>query len=439
MEKTNLESFKAVDTTSSKAIEKQFSTIDLKVLKDQQQLILEPLPSKLAFTPYTKTVDVHRKVYKEKGKALLREGKVGCILVAGGQGTRLGFPGPKGCCPVTAVKQKTLFHYFADRVKAASLQAEHPLKMAIMTSPKNHAATLAHFLVNDLFNLDPNQIGFFQQSQLPVLNEAGELFLETPDKIAFAPDGNGSCIQAFYQSPLAKEWQDAGIHYITFILVDNPLADPFDPYLIGAHASAGVDVTLKCTKREDPEEALGLVVDVEGKPLVVEYSEISESDRHAKDDTGALLYSIANISLFCFSSSFLENAAKEKMPLHKAFKKSSYVASSGDVVSSTEPCVWKFEKFIFDILTFANTAQVSVYPREYCFAPVKDKTGKNSLANATEMLSSFERKLIESITGKTAPAVCLEIDPQFYYPTQALKSHWKGREIPEIPYVESLI
>lgn len=439
MEKTNLESFKAVDKTASKAIEKQFSTIDLDVLKEQQLLLQEPPASKLTFSPYTKTVDVHRKVFKEKGKALIREGKVGCILVAGGQGTRLGFSGPKGCCPVTAVKQKTLFHYFSERVKAASQQAGIPLKMAVMTSPKNHAATLAHFLVNDQFGLLPEQVGFFQQTQLPILNQAGELFLESPDKIAFAPDGNGSCIQAFYKSPLAKLWKDEGIHYITFILIDNPLADPFDPYLIGAHATSGVDVTLKCMKREDPEEKLGVIVEMAGKPQVVEYTEISEKDRVAKDDSGDLLYSIANISLFCFSSSFLENAAKEKMPLHKAFKKSDYVSESGEIVHPSEPCVWKFEKFIFDILAFANSAQVAVYPREYCFAPVKDKTGKNSLANATLMVSKYERKLIESITGKSAPAVCLEIDPQFYYPTQDLKSEWKGREIPETPYIESRI
>ena len=439
MEKTNLESFKTVDITASKAIEKQFSTINQEVLKEQQRLILKPFVSHRTFKPYTRTVDVHRKVYKEKGKALLREGKVGCILVAGGQGTRLGFSGPKGCCPVTAVKQKTLFRYFSERVKAASLQAEFPLKMAVMTSPKNHAATLAHFLVNDQFGLLPGQLGFFQQTELPILTQSGELFLESQDKIAFAPDGNGSCIQAFYKSPLAQQWKDEGIHYITFILIDNPLADPFDPYLIGTHATAGVDVTLKCMKREDPEEKLGTIVEIDGKPEVVEYSEISREDQIAKDANGDLLYSIANISLFCFSSSFLENAAKKEMPLHKAFKKSDYVSTSGEVVHATLPCVWKFEKFIFDILAFANTTQVAVYPREYCFAPVKDKSGKNSLENATKTLSLYERKLIESITGKTAPAACLEIDPQFYYPTQNLKSQWKGRDIPESPYVESLI
>lgn len=439
MEKTNLESFKVVDKTANKAIEKQFSSIDLDVLKEQQRLILESLASPHTFSPYTRTVDVHRKVYKEKGKALLREGKVGCILVAGGQGTRLGFSGPKGCCPITAVKQKTLFQYFSERVKAASLQADFPLKMAVMTSPKNHAATLAHFLVNDQFGLLPEQVGFFKQTELPVLNQAGELFLESPAQIAFAPDGNGSCIQAFYQSPLAEQWKKEGIHYITFILIDNPLADPFDPYLIGAHATAGVDVTLKCMKREDPEEKLGSIVEMDGKPQVVEYTEISKRDQMAKNDAGDLLYSIANISLFCFSSSFLENMAKKAMPLHKAFKKSDYVSASGEIIHPSKPCVWKFEKFIFDVLAFANTSQVAVYPREYCFAPVKDKSGKNSLENATQMLSRYERKLIESITGKTAPEVCLEIDPQFYYPTQGLKSQWKGREIPETPYVESII
>ncbi len=434
MEKTSLESFKVVDKTASKALEKQFSTIDFEILKDQQKLITELQPSIPPFKPYLNTIDIHRKVFKEKGKALIREGKVGCILVAGGEGTRLGFSGPKGCCPVTAVKKRTLFNYFADRIKAASVQAERPLKIAIMTSQKNHAATMAHFLVNDQFGLLPEQLGFFQQGKLPALTQTGELFFEAEDKIAFAPDGNGSCIEAFYQSPLAKQWKEEGVLYITFILIDNPLADPFDPYLIGAHATAGVDVTLKCLKREDPDEKLGIVVDIAGKPQVVEYTEISKQDQTVKDDSGALLYSIANISLFCFSTSFLDKVVNEKMPLHKAFKKTSYVSSSGELVKSEVPCIWKFEKFIFDILAFANTAQVSVTPREYCFAPIKDLAG---IQNAAEMLSKYERKLIESITGKSAPAECLEIDPQFYYPTQELKSLWKDREIPKTPYVES--
>lgn len=394
----------------TKKVEKK---INLEIFKEQQRLINENPSFCDSVNPVQKVVDPYQECFEKRGKELICDGKVACILVAGGQGTRLGFEGPKGCYPLTIVKEKTLFQIFAEKLHAASLQAGRPLKMAIMTSTENHSLVQAHFMVHNYFGCSPKQIGFFKQGELPFLDASGEL-LKEGDKVVFGPDGNGSSIAAFFASPLAKEWEQEGVSFVTYILVDNPMAEPFDPYLVGAHACNAVEATIKCTLREDLEEHLGLVVEIEGKPAVIEYMEAP------KEIWNLQAYSISNISLFCFSFSFLQEASKQELPLHKAFKKGA----------------WKFERFIFDILKFAHSAQVVVYPRKDCFAPVKNKTGNNSPETAKRVLSFRDREVIEAITGKVAPPSCLEIDPQFYYPTEHLLSKWKGKEIPNIPYVE---
>lgn len=408
--------------------------VDLKLLKELQALLHEEALAAPPFKPLTNLINVQQAVYRSRGEELLSDGRVGCIVVAGGQGTRLGVEGPKGCFPIMPATFNTLFGALAEKVRAASIRYGQPLKIAIMTSAQNHAATLAHFIVNGNFGLLPEQVAFFRQGQLPLLTSDGHLFLEAPGKIAFGPDGNGSCIHEFYQSTIVKEWEAFGIHFASFILIDNPLCDPFDPYLIGAHATAGVEVTLKCIERTNQSESLGLVVERKGKPSVIEYTEAPKDAWIERNEAGDLAYSIGNISLFCFSLSFMRNASEKKMPLHKAFKKTNYVATSGEVIVAKEPCIWKFERFIFDILAFSKTAQVAIYPRGDCFEPIKDK---RSIEKAKNALIEFDRKAIETITGKKAPIGCLEIDAQFHYPTMELYAKWKGREIPDTPYVES--
>lgn len=304
------------------------------LLKQLQKILHESVPPS-SYEPWTEIVDVHQEIYKKKGEELLKEGKVGTILLAGGQGTRLGFSGPKGCLPITP--EKTLFQYFADQVK------DH-LKMAIMTSKDNHEATLTHFRQ---LGLKSDQISFFQQGELPFLTLEGQPLLTASGKVAFGPDGNGAAVRDFFKSPIASQWEKEGIVYVTLILIDNPLADPFDPYLIGAHALSGAEITLKCIMR-NPEEKLGLVVKRNGKPHVIEYSEAPEElwKNHF----------LSNISLFCFSMSFLKKVANEPLPLHKALKNG----------------VWKFEHFIFDLLDYSDATQVALYSREETFAPIKE-------------------------------------------------------------------
>lgn len=374
------------------------------------------------FRPFQNIHDIASfKGAENVGKKALEKGKVGCLLVAGGQGTRLGFNGLKGCFPFTPATNQTLFQYFAEKVKAASARYGHPLRMAVMTSKENHDATVRYFTSNHFFGCSPSQFSFFPQGELPMLLDDG-----TP--IGMGPDGNGACIEALFDSRVGETWIKEGIEYATFILVDNPLADPFDAALIGAHIQNGAEASIKCIKRVNLDEKLGiLVADSENPtiPRVLEYTEVPKLDWEKRDPEENFVFEAGNISLFCFSMPFLKRVSLEELPLHPALKKVGTVFA------------WKFEKFIFDILPFSHSTQALLYPREMTFSPIKNKEGDHSLENAQKALSFKDRKVLEEITGTPIPSSVLEIAPSFHYPDQELLAKWKGREVPDSPYIAS--
>lgn len=331
----------------------QIELLDLPTLQLQQQLVNVPvnIPThKLtAFDEYSNSGNERD---QQRGIDLIGMGQVGCLVVAGGQGTRLRIDGPKGICPVSPVKKKTLFQLIAEKTLAAGKRAGRQLPLAIMTSPANHEATVAFFQENNLFGLTHRQLTFFQQGMLPLLDTHGNLFLDSHESFSEGPDGNGSALQQFYKQGLWDRWHYSGVRFVNFILVDNALADPFDAELIGYLDRLQSDVAVKATTRRNAEEKVGVLAKEGNKTVVVEYSELNEQDRTATDDQGNLRFPIANISLFAFTMDFIRSvaSAQKPMPLHKAFKAVKHLDNAGRIVKAQEPMSWKFEKFIFDVL-----------------------------------------------------------------------------------------
>lgn len=298
----------------------------------------------------------------ELGNDLLAKGVMGAILLAGGMGTRLGFPHPKGMFPI--LPGVSLFEIFAKKTAEASLKAGRALYLAIMTSQENDEETQAFFRTHHFFGLDEDQLFFFKQSSLPMEDDAGHpLGVE-------AADGNGAVFECFVKSGFAQKWKKAGVRVVNIILVDNVLAEPFDANLLGFHASHQVEVSVKCAARDGAEEKVGLLVEEEGRVEVVEYSEVGDEEKYAQLSDGRWKYSWANLSLFCMEMTFMESLAKKEFPLHRAQKSLSKEAGS--------PKGWKKEKFIFDLLKFAKKVGVIAYSRESCFAPLKNREGRDS-------------------------------------------------------------
>jgi UDP-N-acetylglucosamine/UDP-N-acetylgalactosamine diphosphorylase len=343
---------------------------------------------------------------------------VGCLLVAGGQGSRLSFEGPKGTFPVSLIQHKSLFQLFAERTLAAGKQVERVLTLAIMTSPQNHEETVQFFDDHARFGLTQDQLFFFKQEELPFLNDQGHLMLNA-SKIAKGPDGNGSALTHFITSGIGRIWQQQGIEYINFILVDNPLADPFDAELIGFHARNHCDITVKCIAKENPDEQVGVLVKTPNGTRIVEYSEMNISDREARNNDGSLQYQCANISLFCFSLSFINTAMKSaSLPWHLAYK----------AIHPNGPKGWKFETFIFDWMAYTQKIKALLYPRAQCFAPLKNISGKDSLADVQQALLHYDREILQTLCGQPVSTSPIELHPQFYYPTEKLVNTWKQKD-----------
>lgn len=345
-----------------------------------------------------------------KGWTALERGEAACLLVAGGQGSRLGFEAPKGCYPLSVVRRKSLFQLFCERCLAASNAAGVALRLAIMCGPKDLQQLSDYFEKHRYFNLDRDQVTLFAQSTLPVLNEQGQA-------VAEAPSGNGWALKHLYESDAWESWQEAGVKSVVYCHIDNPLLDPFDVELIGYHLKEGADVTIKSVLREDPQESVGILIPTNGSWRVIEYSEVDAQLRQDRDSQGKLRYPYANISAFCFASDFIENTsvgAAIDMPVHRAAKRIPGLEARGQL--------WKQERFIFDLLPFAQRCKVFTCDRSRCFAPLKSANGPGSPEQVREAMQHEDARVFQELTGQLAPSP-LELDPGFYYVRnkQALK------------------
>ncbi len=329
------------------------------------------------------------------GRKLISEGKVGCIVLAGGDGSRLGWSGPKGTFPLSLVKQKNLFQILSERVDAASKHFCQELKVAVMTSPHNELVT------QDAL---PKHFHFFSQNLVPLLDMEENVLDEA------RPNGNGEVLKCFYESGLFAEWKNAGITLVQVILVDNPLAEPFDPNQVGAHARLDAEVSVKAVKKNSPNENVGVIGKKEGKLCIVEYSESPPKD-----------WNLANTSLFCFSMDFIEKVKDVELPLHVVKK-----------FLQSRP-VLKRETFIFDLLRYASKAEVILYPRHETFAPLKNRDDVGPVQRA---LLERDKSAFLQLTGTKPEDGIFELDASFHYPTEAIKQKWQGCELPKNSYIE---
>lgn len=344
------------------------------------------------------------------GKYLLSKGKVGAVVLAGGQGTRLGLDGPKGTFPISPIKKKSLFQILCEKTFACGKQVRHDLQIAFMTSDENHEQTVSFFKEYAFFGLKETQVHFFQQTNLPLTDEEGNPIMKEDGSTLQAADGNGSFFWQFTKSGLYNNWQTLGIEYVTCMVVDNPLIDPFDAEVIGITALHKNSATIQAVEKRDPDENVGLIVEKDKKLAVIEYSEMDASHKNARNANEELMYRVANISFFCFSMIFIQRVAAQKIslfPLHKAKKKSPQLGKY----------VIKSEYFIFDMLRVSKKTEVILYPRWQRFAPLKNKEGEDSIETVQKAYLAYDKALFEArshspLSGDTP----LELPMEAHYP-----------------------
>lgn len=339
----------------------------------------------------------------EESGEVIRQGKCAAIVLAGGVGSRLGFPLPKGCFPITPLYNKTLYCRLAERVKAASALYGLPLQMAFMTSPQTTEKTIAHFKEHDFFGLRSSQISFFEQPDLPLHDFSDQPLRDEKGEVVWGPSGNGELFASFVNSGLCRKWKEMGIEMVSLLPVDNPLADPFDAAFFAFHQHNGNEISLKAGLRLSREEKVGVVVENRGYYAIKEYSELGSEDSVERHPYG-------NFGLYCFSLSFMERMSGMPLPLHRATKKDHY----------------KYERFIFDVLPLTKKCAVYICDRKECFAPLKNSSGEDSIASVQAALQEADRACYLRVTGKELPAGPCEIDLAFYYPTKEWKERFRN-------------
>ncbi len=315
------------------------------------------------------------------GRALLSDGKVAAFTVAGGQGTRLGVDGPKGCVPVTPVGGITLFELFAQMVLAARKKYASDIAWYIMTSPDNHAETVAFFETHDFFGLARGDVMFFSQGTLPAFDRTGKLLLSEKHRLALAPDGHGGSLKALVNSGALADMQRRGVEVISYFQVDNPLVRPFDALFLGLHAVAKSEMSTKITPKASDLERVGNLCLADGKVSMIEYLELPEALAHAKNDDGTRRFDAANLAVHLMDVAMVERivGTSFELPFRRAEKAVAFVDERGETVTPDAPNAVKLEAFVFDALPLAQHAMLLEVDRREEFSPVKNASGADSL------------------------------------------------------------
>ena len=358
------------------------------------------------------------------GREALEAGRVGALVVAGGQGSRLGFDGPKGAYPIGAVSDATLFQLHAERLLAASRRHGRQPPRYLMTSATNHQATLDLFAEHRRFGLPEQSVLIFQQGMAPAVDTDGKLLMSAPDQLVMAPNGNGGTFAALRDGGAFDHMATHGVDVLAYIHVDNPLAPTCDPLFVGHHLLRGSQFSCKAIPKTGPDEKVGSFARVDGQLCIVEYTELSQELAEATGEDGKLLYGMSNPGLYLWSLSFAEaQAARADLPFHRAFKKIKHLDPNGDLVRPETPCGYKFEAFAMDTLADAGQTMLMVLPdRDTEFAPVKNASGVDSPDSARTLMTELYAQWIQQAGGTIQDAgAAIEISPLYAQDAEELR------------------
>jgi len=394
------------------------------LVKKQAPLVvpqrIDPAP---AYPPEPTTSQQRQKYEDAKTLAenLISAGKVAAFVVAGGQGTRLGFAGPKGNLPISPVKNKTLFQIFAETIAATADKYSAQLAWYIMTSELNYAETVKIFEANNYFGLEQHNVFIFRQGVLPNFSIDGKILLAEKDRIATSPNGHGGSLKALYTSKAIEDMKQRGIEYISYFQVDNPLVNIFDPLFIGLHAIDNAQMSSKAVQKTHPTEKVGNFCLIDSKVQVIEYSDLPDEQAERINQAGPLVFNLGSIAIHIINTSFVEklNAEGFALPLHRAVKKIEYIDDKGLPVKPAEPNGVKLETFVFDALPLAEKSIILQTVRGEEFAPVKSATGPTSPDSVRQMMAERAAVWLESAglavprNPAGQPGATIEIAPAF--------------------------
>lgn len=377
-------------------LENQILKIDFHQLTELYENAKKPVEikenkiEKIDYIDKQKMNIIQREELADLGGSIVSSGKYAVVTMAGGQGSRLEHPGPKGTFRLDVYgKGKYLFEILVDNLKEANKRYQTTIPWYIMTSKENHDETYQFLEKNNYFGYDKNYVTLFVQGELPLVSLDGKLLIGKNKLVKLASDGNGGTFASLRLSGALADMKERGIEWVFIGSVDNVLLKMVDTVLLGFAIDKGVQIASKSIVKADPHEKVGVFCKMNGHPKVIEYSELPEKMAEEIDDDGELRYGESHVMCNLFTIDAIEEISKQPLIYHSAIKKNSYLDENGKEVVPTEKNCYKFEAFIFDAFTFFDDIAILRGKREEDFAPVKNKEGVDSPKTAKELYEKY--------------------------------------------------
>lgn len=444
-----LQNWDRLNASQRAALVNQLSRIDLEEISrlyaSRDKPTAVPGADRLAPIPMESAADVDEAT-RQMGRDAIARGELAVLLVAGGQGTRLGSNKPKGMYPIGPVSNKSLFQIHAEKVYALGRRHGRPVPFLIMTSSATHEETTSYFEEQRFFGLQSEDVHFFQQGTMPAVDlQSGRLLLDQPGVLFSSPNGHGGTLAALADTGLLKEMIRRGVRHVFYFQVDNPLVQIGDPAFLGRHIAMHSEVSSKAIGKAHAKEKMGVLALIDGRCGIVEYSDLPDELAHATDANGKLRFRAGSPAIHLFDVGFLRRITEGgcKLPFHIARKKVPHVLPSGEAVNPTAENALKFEMFIFDALPMSDRWLVMESLRSEEFAPVKNAEGADSPATARQAISNLAGAWLER-AGVRVPrddagdvTVPLEVSPQFAFDADELATRrLPGRAVTSATYLE---
>lgn len=364
--------------------------------------------------PDNEGLKAYYSVAENTGRQLIAQGKVACITVAGGQGTRLGFDGPKGTYPIGPVSGKSLFEYFAEGIARNQQKFNARIPWYIMTSSTNNEQTVEFFEQHNYFGLDRKQIFFFVQGTMPAIGYDGKILLADKANIALSPDGHGGTLWAMRKSGALDKMKEDGTEFLSYFQVDNPLVHVVDPLFIGLHALEKSQMSAIMLPKTGPFEKLGNFCMSQGRTCIIEYSDLPAELAESRNPDGSLKFIAGSPAIHVISREFIETLTangRPSLPWHRADKKVPFVDQNGNLVKPDAPNAVKLESFIFDAMPMAQKTMILEAERQECFGPTKNATGVDSAESCRKMLVERDMRRLSAAGVDLAGVDMVEISP----------------------------
>lgn len=377
-----------LDEASKAKLYAQIESLDFSVLEEIKKRTTSE--TKGVITPLKSMelseIEARKDELYKIGTEAIKAGKVGAVLLAGGMGTRLGSDNPKGMYNVGVTRDLYIFECLINNIMDVVKETGVYIPLFVMTSDLNYDSTTKFFKEKSNFGYPDEYIFFFKQEMAPACDYNGKVLLEAKDKVAVSPNGNGGWFLSMMKSGVLKNVKDFGIEWLNVFAVDNVCQRICDPLFVGATIAEKKSVGAKVVRKADPYEKVGVMCLEDGRPSIVEYYEITEELAHETDERGERVYNFGVILNYLFRVDELEEIVNKSLPYHVVEKKIPYITEDGEAVKPESPNGYKFEQLVLDMIHLADSCLPFEVVREREFAPIKNKTGIDSVESARELL-----------------------------------------------------